>query len=227
MKPKDLHFFYKFADRKPIIYDRVFCVPRFYQDHASFVMPDLHQEIFHNTHPIQIEFCSGNGEWIAKCALERPDINWIAVERKFTRARKIWSKMKNHQLNNLLIVCGNAEDFCNHYLQKESISGIYINFPDPWPKLRHAKHRLIQEPFISMMARILKPGSPCILVTDDSPYAEYSIENLQANAAFVSGYPAPYYIHKPEGYGSSYFNRLWEEMGKTIYLMKFKKRDVS
>ncbi len=224
MKPQDLQFFYKFTDRKPIIQDRVFCVPRFYDDHQTFAMPSLSEEIFRNDHPIHIEFCSGNGEWIAQCAEERREVNWIAVERKFTRARKIWSKMKNQELENLFIVCGNAEDFCEHYLTDGAISGIYINFPDPWPKLRHAKHRLIQEPFISMMARICRPQAHCIIVTDDAPYASYSIENMQANSEFEPAYLAPYFVHKPQEYGSSYFNRLWEEMGKTIHYIKYLKK---
>ena len=223
MNPKDLHFFYKFAQKLPLIQDRVFCVPRFYQDHALFQMPLLSEEIFRNDHPIHIEFCSGNGEWIAKCAEENRNINWIAVERKFTRVRKIWSKMKNHGLENLFIVCGQAEDFCLHYLPEGSISGIYINFPDPWPKLRHAKHRLIQEPFIEMMARICKSGADCTIVTDDPPYAAYSIENMQSNLSFESVFPSPYFENKPGEYGSSYFNRLWEEMGKTIHYIKYRK----
>ena len=222
MSPKDLPFFYRFSERKPLIQDRVFCVPRFYGEHETFSMPSLSEEIFRNDHPIHIEFCSGNGEWIAKCAQEKPELNWIAVERKFTRVRKIWSKMKNHGLENLFVVCGNAQDFCRHYLDEETISGIYINFPDPWPKLRHAKHRLIQEPFIGMMARICKPKAHCIIVTDDRPYASYSIENMQACEAFEAAHPS----HKPGDYGSSYFNRLWEEAGREIHYIKYTKRGM-
>ncbi len=226
MKPKDLNFFYKFGDRKPLLVDNILCVPRYYDRHDDFVMPDLHREIFKNENPVHIEFCSGNGEWIAKCAIERPDINWIAVERKFTRARKIWSKMKNHNLKNIFIVCGNAEDFSDHYLQEGSISEIYINFPDPWPKLRHVKHRLIKQPFVKMMARILKPGAAAYVVTDDLPYASQAIEEMQKADQFSPAYEFPHYRNELENYGSSYFNRLWVEMGRKINYIKYLREEV-
>ena len=221
MKPKDLSFFYKSGERKPEIRDNVFCVPRNYVGYDKFSMPDLQKVIFKNDNPIHVEFCSGNGEWIVKCAQLHPEINWIAVERKFSRVRKIWSKMKNHALDNLFIVCGNAEDFSEHYLPKGLVSSIYINFPDPWPKTRHAKNRLIQAPFVNLMAKISNVGATCIVVTDDKPYALQAIDEMQNSKMFKSAYQAPYFVDKPDEYGLSYFNRLWIEKGRDIHYIKY------
>ena len=223
MKPQDLDFFYKFGDRKPILRDRILCVPRHYQEHDNSVLPDLRKNIFENENPIYIEFCSGNGEWISRCAMENPDINWIAVERKFTRVRKIWSKMKNHNLKNLFIVCGNAEEFCGHYLKENIVDEIYINFPDPWPKLRHEKHRLIKASFVEQVALIAKENARIYIVTDDFPYAQQSIDEMEKNKDFRAAHKSPHYVNEMKEYGSSYFNRLWVEMGREIFYIKYER----
>ena len=70
-----------------------------------------------------------------------PDFNWIAVERDFDRARKIWLKIFRMQLDNLFVVYGEGYVFSRQYLPGASVSEVYVNFPDPWPKRRHAKHR--------------------------------------------------------------------------------------
>lgn len=225
MKPKDLPHFYSFEDRRPLIRDGVLCVPRFYQEHHTFTMPDWHREIFQNNHPIHLEFCSGNGEWIAKCAIEHPEINWIAVERKFTRVQKIWAKQQNHHLTNLFIICGNGEDAVDHYLPKGLLDAIYINFPDPWPKARHTKHRLLQAPFIEGMAKVIKPAAFCTLVTDDQPYVNFALKEFLQEGSFFPKNPAPHFIDQPGDYGSSYFNRLWKEMGRTIHYLQMIKRE--
>lgn len=223
MKPRDLKARYQnFDDRRPIFEDKVLCVPRFFVGHETFVMPDLtSSEVFGCDRPIAIEFCSGNGEWVIRMAKENPDFNWIAVERQFKRVRKIWSKMKNDQIENLLIVCGNAEDFCEHYLKGSSASKIYINFPDPWPKDRHAKNRLIQDPFVSQMGKIAKEGCEAFIVTDDETYSTQIIDVMNKNAYWDAAYADPYYREDVEGYGSSFFRRLWESRGKGTRFMKF------
>jgi tRNA (guanine-N7-)-methyltransferase len=223
MRPKDLKASFKtFAERKPSLEDRVLTVPRFYEAHEEFIMPSLSsEEIFGREAPIAIEFCSGNGEWITKMAEENPDYDWIAVERQYKRVRKIWSKMKNRGIRNLLIVCGNAEDLCEYYLPAAVAEKIYINFPDPWPKKRHAKNRLIQVPFAKQMAYITKEKGKVMVVTDDALYSEQVLEEMKNSKAWDTIHSFPYYLTSMDGYGSSYFNRLWEEMGKEIRFIPF------
>lgn len=225
MKPRDLKARYQsFDDRHPIFEDMVLCVPRFFNGHNDFVMPSFASpEVFGRKAPIAIEFCSGNGEWIIRMAKENPDLNWIAVERQFKRVRKIWSKMKNDQIKNLLIICGNAEDYCEHYLQPGDISKIYINFPDPWPKDRHAKHRLLQDGFASQMGEVAGEGCEVFIVTDDVVYSEQIIRVMNQNSYWESAYDEPYYTTHVDGYGSSFFRRLWEGQGKETRFMKFTK----
>lgn len=228
MKPKDVKCPFRFETRRPFLQEKLFFVPSYYQEHHLFSLPPFSDErLFGNDHPIHLEYCSGNGSWIIDRALAAPRINWVAVEKDFERVRKIVSKMTNHHLKNLFVVSGEAETFTKHYLKDESLCQIYVNFPDPWPKLRHAKHRVFQIPFVKDMARVLKTNGHLMAVTDDPPYSEQMRSVLIASGDFEPIHPYPYYVTEWEGYGSSFFERLWREKGKEIRYIEMKKKAFS
>jgi tRNA (guanine-N7-)-methyltransferase len=225
MKPNDLKSPFSWEERQIIIEDRIWYIPPVYDRHDSFFFPGWGDPlVFCRENPVKIEYCSGNGLWIADRALKEPDVNWVAVERKFERVRRIWSKIKNHRLENLLAVCGEGHALTHHYLLPNSVDEVFINFPDPWPKTKHAKHRIVQPSFIQEIHRILKPGCLITLVTDDSIYSSIMINVMQACDGFTSVYPDPYYITEMAGYGTSSFDRIWREKGKTIHYHQFRKR---
>ena len=208
MKPKDFKSPFRWDERRPHLQDNVLFVPAHYDGHEMFGMPPLKG-------PLAIEYCSGNGEWIIQKCLDEPNFTWIAVEKKFQRVAKIWSKSQNQQLKNLLIVCGEAQTFTKHYLKDNSIEKIFVNYPDPWPKERHAKHRLIQSSFASEMARIAKKQAIATFVTDDQPYATQMQNEMKA----------PWELLKADAldtsYGTSFFDQLWRSKGRSIQLMEF------
>lgn len=224
MKPSDLKAPFPWDNRSVLIEDKIFYVPERCGNDSTFVFPGWeHPSLFGNNHPIQIEYCSGNGAWITDKAFENPNINWIAVEKKFVRARKIWSKMKNRQLNNLVVICGEAYKATQMYFPSGSFEAAYINFPDPWPKKRHAKNRLIRPSFVAEIWRVLQNDSTFTLVTDDPDYSMRMIEEMGCYPGFESTFPEPYYIMEMSGYGTSYFEQLWRDQGKTIRFHRFKK----
>jgi len=221
LNQKQFIYPYTFENRAPCVFDRVIFIPSYYFEHQVFEMPSFSsEELFHNTNPVHVEFCSGNGEWIVQKAIENPDINWIACEIKFYRVRKIWVKMKQLNLKNLIIAFGDANDFAKFYLKDGSIEAIHINFPDPWPKEKHAKNRLIQELFVKEMKRILKGSGDVTIVTDHVDYSHQVLDEMGKQFSF--SYPSPHYIHQNIDYGSSYFYRLFESRGKEIRKMQFK-----
>jgi len=221
MKPKNLKSPYRWEDRKPFLGDRVFYVPEYYDKHRECPLPDW-KTIFGNDNPVIIEYCTGNGTWLAEKAKD-PSKNWIAVEWRFERVRKIWSKMKNLSLANLLIISGEAQTFTREYLPESSIDGVYINFPDPWPKDKHAKNRLFQHPFIDQLARVVKTDGTVTVVTDDPAYSQQIAQEMLKHPAWQSIFPAPYFITEWEGYGTSYFDALWRGKGKAIHYFQFRR----
>lgn len=225
MKPSDLKAPFPWNARKVMVEDRILYAPTRCETYDEFIFPGWSSpELFGNANPIEIEYCSGNGAWIVAKALAYPQINWVAVEKKFERVRKIWSKIKNHHLPNLIAVCGEAFMATRRYFPTGSFAMAYINFPDPWPKKRHAKHRLIRPEFVDEVARILQPNGCFTLVTDDPDYSCRMIAEMRSHQGFVSNYPEPYYITEMDSYGDSYFDSLWRSQGKTIRYHQFQKK---
>jgi tRNA (guanine-N7-)-methyltransferase len=221
MQPKDLKFPYRWKDRRPEIRDGVLYIPDYYDKHHEFELPAW-EEVFGNSNPVVIEYCSGNGTWIAEKAKDKTK-NWIAVEWRFERVQKIWSKKQNQKLDNLFIVCGDARVFISQYLKDQSIGEVYVNFPDPWPKEKHAKNRLFQTSFITELTRTLKSGASLTIVTDDPPYSEQIANVILTNPSWKPAYPAPHYVTEWPGYGASYFDSLWREKGRMIRYFQFLK----
>lgn len=224
MKPKDLKRPFSWEERKVLLQDGVLFVPEYYNRYEEFVFPGW-PAIFGNDKPVCLEYCSGNGHWIERRAIEQPEFNWVGVEKRFDRVRKIWSKRENRKIDNLFVICGEALLSTQLYLQDETFHQIYINFPDPWPKEKHAKNRIVQQPFVSEMERILEKEGTATIVTDDVPYSEQVIAEMR-QGNFESIYPAPYYVNEREDYGSSWFEELWREKGRAIRYHEFKKNSA-
>lgn len=220
MKPKTLRFPFRWIERKPILSDNVLFVPKHYDQHEAWPKEEL-KAIYASFPSIAIEYCSGNGLWIAEKAKANPSILWIAVEKRFDRVQRIWAKKHNLSLNNLLIVSGEALSFTKDYLEDERVDQIFVNFPDPWPKFRHAKNRLLQKPFTEEIKRVTKSQGEVTLVTDHAVYAQQMLEEMMQENLWKPFFPSPYYITDWPLYGESYFEELWKEMGRVIYYMKF------
>lgn len=224
MKPNDLKTpFIRGEERYPLIKDSVCYIPDG-SENKPFTFPGWdNAQVFALNQPICIEYCSGNGDWIAAKAKAHPHQNWVAVERKFPRVQKIWSKLQNHHLPNLFIICGEGFYTTQCFLPAASIDAIYINFPDPWPKRRHAKHRIVQPNFIRELGRILKDKGTLTLVTDDEAYSQRMIEDVHLAGGFQSIFPSPYFSLEYPDYGTSYFEDLWRQKGKGIRYHEFYK----
>ncbi len=227
MKPKDLKAPFSWGEEFTTISDRVlFAFERFGVE-PTFRFPEWSDpSLFGNDRPVKIEYCSGTGQWISHQAKNDPESNWVAVEKQFDRVKRIWSKLKNFDLNNLFCVCGEALNVTKRYFADETVSEVYINFPDPWPKKRHAKYRLIQPSFVDHLERILKKGGTVTLVTDDESYSIEMIEAFNAHPGFTSIYPEPYFRTDWEEYGPSFFDELWRKKGKTIRFHQFRKERI-
>lgn len=227
MKPEDLKYPCPRADQRIMVHDRIWYFPKGADD-SSFVFSGWdHPHFFGNDRPVVVEYCSGNGAWIADKAAANPLVNWVAVERKFARVKKIWSKLKNNHLNNLFIICGEAHQTTERFFAESSLSAIYINFPDPWPKNRHAKHRLMQPSFVQELWRILKWDQSLTFVTDDTTYSQAVIDAMRQHGGFHSIYPEPFFKTEDNEYGTSYFDQLWRSKGCLIRYHRFKKEKVT
>jgi tRNA (guanine-N7-)-methyltransferase len=212
-----LRYPYKWHERKVLIQDGVLFIPDCIDTYAPAEI------VFENDNPVHVEYCSGNGAWISSKALEFPHINWIAVEKKFERVSKIWNKIKAHQLKNLFIICGEGLNATQRYFKENSIAHVYVNFPDPWPKKRHWKHRIIQQPFLNEMHRVLADKGRLTFVTDDLDYSAVMREELHLSSKFTPFSPV---LTELPGYGSSFFEQMWRAKGKPIFYHQWEMGDL-
>ncbi|NGX63394.1 MAG: tRNA (guanine-N(7)-)-methyltransferase [Candidatus Anoxychlamydiales bacterium] len=219
MKKSDLHIPFEFENRRPIILNRLLYVPSNYDKHQLF-NEDI---VFENDNNIAIEYCSGNGDWIIEKAKTNPNINFIAVEMKFERARKIWVKMHNQNLKNLFVVLAEAFTFTKFYLKDRDVFEVFINFPDPWPKKKHKKNRLIKKAFLKDVARVLKKDSFITIVTDHISYRDEIIDTFLKSLEYRAVFQKPYFVQNIQNFGSSFFDTLFKSKGKAINFLKFQR----
>lgn len=216
-----LRFPYKWGDRKVLLQDGILFVPELLEHYEPVEISS--EALFGNSAPLHVEYCSGNGAWIASKALEFAEVNWIAIEKKFERAAKIWALVKRESLKNLLVICGDGLTVTERYLKDDSIAQVFVNFPDPWPKKRHWKHRIIAQPFLKQVHRVLDPAGYLTFVTDDDDYSKVMTEELTLFKQFSPLAPEPFYLKALPGYGSSFFEQMWRKQGKNIYYHQWDK----
>ncbi len=227
MRPKHLKCPFTWATRRPMIHDRILYVPEYYDRHQDFVFPGWDSpEVFGRVAPVEVEYCAGNGAWIVEKAIAHPERNWVAVEIQFERARKIWSKIQNLNLKNLFVVCGEGLTFTKYYAPTGGFASVYVNFPDPWPKDKHAKKRILKEPFLTEISRASASGALATIATDHPEYAGQIIEGMLANPLWEPKFPAPHFVMDFEEYGSSYFHDLWRAQGIPVHFMQFANRGL-
>jgi tRNA (guanine-N7-)-methyltransferase len=136
----------------------------------SIIEPLDFSRMFARAQPLEIELGSGDGSFLAAYARRHPERNFLGVERLLGRLRKLDRKGRRAGLANLRLVSIEAAYFLRYLVPAESAAAVHVYFPDPWPKRRHRRNRLINEEFPAIARRVLSPGGVVYLRTDDADY---------------------------------------------------------
>jgi tRNA (guanine-N7-)-methyltransferase len=174
--------------------------------------------LYGNTNPVELEIGMGKGTFLTEQARARPDVNFFGIEW----ARWFWryasDRMRRHGCTNARTVRAEASFFLTEFVPDESLSVVHIYFPDPWPKARHNKRRLVQPKFVPVLSRVLKPGGRVQIVTDHQGYWEENIEpTMRAAAGFtVVDYNRPGSANEGEFVGTN-FERKYRREGRPFY----------
>ena len=142
--------------------------------------------VFGNDRPVEIEIGTGKGTFLLARAAERPDLNFLGIE--WARAYALYSadRFKRHGLENVRMLRVDAAEFFHKKLANKSIWRLHIYFPDPWPKTRHHRRRLIQGRFIEEARRVLKLGGQLVIVTDHKGYFSQVNAVMQSAKGFAT-----------------------------------------
>src|SRR5882724_7519679 len=140
--------------------------------------------MFPQAQPLEVELGSGDGSFLADYAKLHPDRNFIGVERLLGRLRKLDRKALRAGLANLRGLRIESAYFLEYLLPPRSASALHIYFPDPWPKRKHRKNRLINERFPQIAAQALVSGGLVYLRTDDADYFNQMVTSFATNSSF-------------------------------------------
>lgn len=150
----------------------------------SIIEPLDLTEIFPKPQPLEVELGCGDASFLVEYARQNPGRNFIGVERLLGRISKLEKKGRRAELQNLRGVRIESSYFLQYLLPPNSASALHIYFPDPWPKKRHRKHRLINEDFPALARAALVPGGKIYLRTDDADYFAQMVEVFGGSGEF-------------------------------------------
>jgi len=133
-------------------------------------------EVFNNDNPLIIEIGFGMGDTTLQMALIKPENNYLGLEVYLKGFVKLLGNLGENKIDNVRIMRFNAVDVLEHMIADNSVAGFHIFFPDPWPKKKHHKRRLMSPAFLHLLATKLKLGGYIYMVTDWEEYAEEVLE---------------------------------------------------
>ncbi|WP_158880059.1 tRNA (guanosine(46)-N7)-methyltransferase TrmB [Amycolatopsis anabasis] len=139
--------------------------------------------------PVLLEIGSGMGETTSQLAAAAPEVNYVAVEVYEAGLGQLMLRAERLRVRNLRLLNGDAVVLLTEHIAPESLSGVRIFFPDPWPKKRHHKRRLVQPEFVALVASRLATGGTLHLATDWEHYAEQMLEVCSAEPALRNRHP--------------------------------------
>jgi len=169
---------------------------------------------FDHDQPLVIEIGFGNGEALAWMAANEPDKNFIGIEVHEPGVGRLLRAVQDKGLNNVRVAMRDAVEVLGGQIPAGGLAEARIYFPDPWPKKRHHKRRLVQAGFVELLAAAIGPGGLLHLATDWQPYAEWMLDQLEPCALFENlGDPR---VERPAWRPQTHFERRGERKGHTI-----------
>ena len=133
------------------------------------------------------------------------------------------SKSRTSSLRNLRVICHDAVEVLQQQLAPASIALVHIFFPDPWPKKRHHKRRLIQPPFVELLAKAIAPGGTLRLATDWEPYAQHMREVIDASAAFTNVASDAGFVARSAERAVTRFERRGQRLGHGVWDLEYRR----
>ena len=148
----------------------------------------IYKEIFGNENPVIVEIGFGSGSATASLAESNPNMNYLGIEVYRAGIGRLLWEIEKRSLKNIRIIEGDAAEILCGRLPENEAAGFHVFFPDPWPKKRHHKRRLVTRPFTGALCNCLRPGGYIYMVTDWVDYAEWALRELGETPGLVNQY---------------------------------------
>jgi len=179
--------------------------------------------LFGNDQPVILEIGFGNGDATWQMASAQPRENYLGVEVHRPGVGRLLLKIEENELNNIRIVCEDAVDILHRRIPAHSLAGVRIYFPDPWPKKRHHKRRIIQQEFISLLADKMRAGGILHMATDWEPYSEHMLEVMRSTSDFINLSADGTVCEKPAWRPETKYEKRGQRLGHGVYDLVFRR----
>ena len=171
--------------------------------------------LFGNGHRIVLEIGSGKGRFLISSAMEQPDVNFVGIEKSLHYHRVIAERVRKRSLTNVRLINFDAFPVLQKMIPDASVAEIHIYFPDPWPRKREQKRRMIRAEALAEMRRVLADGGWGIYVTDHREYFE------AAAPAIEEFFRAERRIPGPDDPPGTNYEAKYRAEGRPIYEVRF------
>ncbi|MGJ8657454.1 MAG: tRNA (guanosine(46)-N7)-methyltransferase TrmB [Akkermansiaceae bacterium] len=176
-------------------------------------------EIFGNDAPLEVDLGCGDGSFLIAMAKQFPERNFLGIERLLGRVKKVARKAHRAGLTNCKVLRLESKYTIEYLFPKHSIDRLHLLCPDPWPKARHHRRRLVQQDFLECLNTVLKPGGEFCFKTDHPEYFEWVCEEMDTFKKFtpLEWNDDTFFYPKTD------FQLQWEAEGKEMHQLRYLK----
>lgn len=180
--------------------------------------------VFDREAPTILEIGFGNGESFAAMAEAHSANNYIGIEVHRPGVGNLLLQLRQRDIENVRVICEDASDVLKNNIADQSFDAIYLFFPDPWPKRKHHKRRLVQSDFVQRLRQKLKVGGVFHMATDWQEYAEHMLQVMTAAAGYSNVVGVGAYSPKPDYRPETKFERRGLKLGHGVWDLLFQRQ---
>lgn len=171
-----------------------------------------------------LEIGFGNGESVLAQARAHPEQDYLGIEVHRPGVGRLLTRLATEDLGNVRVMCADAVEVLDLHIPAGSLDCVELYFPDPWPKTRHHKRRIVQPHFADRVARVLKPGGRWLLATDWAPYAEHMCEVLNGHPEFANLAAGGDFVSRPPERLLTRFEQRGLKLGHAVFDLAYRRR---
>ena len=179
------------------------------------------QDQFGNSQPIKLEIGFGMGDFLIEMAKREPQSNFVGIDFSQGGVRKLLVRIKNLHLNNIRVVYGDVREKIPLLFHDDELNTVYLNLPDPWPRKRHFKRRLVKPGLVKLIARKLAPKGHVYLATDSEPYAREMLEYLNAEPLLQNKNPQSGILENRDYLPKTKYEKSFIYAGDKIHYLEY------
>ena len=173
-------------------------------------------EVFGNSRPVEIEIGFGKGGFLVQATQRFPERNFLGLETAAKMVEYAARRLEKRGIPNVRLLRADAHYFLHRFAQEASVAAFHIYFPDPWPKQRHRKRRLLTPEFLRTAGRVIMPGGQVYFATDFQDYFEQTQDLFSTFPAFQALDPTDWVARRPQEAITNYEVKYHRE-GRPIY----------